>query len=36
MIRVRNETRNQHGEIVQTLVAKLVVPRRSAAALAQA
>jgi acyl dehydratase len=36
MIRVRNETRNQHGEIVQTLVAKLVVPRRSAAAFASA
>jgi acyl dehydratase len=36
MIRVRNETRNQHDEIVQILVAKLVVPRRSGAALAQA
>src|SRR5437870_1945129 len=35
-IRVRNETRNQHGEAVQILVAKLVVPRRSATALAQA
>jgi acyl dehydratase len=35
MIRVRSETRNQHGEIVQILVAKLVVPRRSATALAQ-
>jgi acyl dehydratase len=33
MIRVRNETRNQDGEIVQILIAKLVVPRRSAAAL---
>ena len=32
MISVRNETRNQHGEIVQVLIAKLVVPRRSAAA----
>ena len=32
MIRVRNETRNQHGEVVQVLIAKLVVPRRSAAA----
>jgi acyl dehydratase len=32
MIRVRNETRNQHGEIVQILIAKLVVPRRSATA----
>jgi acyl dehydratase len=31
MIRVRNETRNQHGEVVQILMAKLVVPRRSAA-----
>jgi acyl dehydratase len=30
MIRVRNETRNQHGEIVQTLIAKLLVPRRNA------
>ena len=28
MIRVRSETRNQHGEIVQILIAKLVVPRR--------
>ena len=34
MIRVRNETRNQHGEVVQVLVAKLVVPRRTAAAVA--
>jgi len=34
MIRVRSETRNQHGEVVQVLVAKLVVPRRTAAALA--
>src|SRR6266567_5894012 len=34
MIRVRSETRNQHGEIVQLLVAKLVVPRRTAAAVA--
>ncbi|TMJ23802.1 MAG: MaoC family dehydratase, partial [Alphaproteobacteria bacterium] len=31
MVRVRNETRNQHGEIVQVLIAKLVVPRRAAA-----
>jgi acyl dehydratase len=31
MIRVRSETRNQHGEIVQVLIAKLVVPRRAAA-----
>ena len=33
-IRVRNETRNQHGEIVQILIAKLVVPRHSAASSA--
>jgi acyl dehydratase len=33
MIRVRNETRNQRAEIVQILIAKLVVPRRSAGAL---
>src|SRR5206468_2431839 len=33
MIRVRNETRNQHSEIVQILMAKLVVPRRTSAAL---
>jgi acyl dehydratase len=32
MVRVRSETRNQHGEIVQVLIAKLVVPRRSATA----
>jgi acyl dehydratase len=32
MVRVRNETRNQHSEIVQVLIAKLVVPRRNAAA----
>jgi acyl dehydratase len=30
MITVRSETRNQRGEIVQTLTVKLVVPRRSA------
>jgi len=30
MIRVRSETRNQYGEIVQILIAKLVVPRRPA------
>jgi acyl dehydratase len=34
MVRVRNETRNQHGEIVQVLIAKLVVPRRPAATAA--
>ena len=27
---VRSDTRNQQGEIVQTLIARLVVPRRSA------
>jgi acyl dehydratase len=32
MIGVRSETRNQHGEIVQVLIAKLVVPRRATAA----
>jgi acyl dehydratase len=31
-IRARSETRNQHGEVVQILVAKLVVPRRASAA----
>ena len=36
MIRVRSETRNQHGQIVQILVAKLVVPRRNVVALAPA
>ena len=33
MIRVRSETRNQHGETVQILIAKLVVPRWTAAAV---
>ena len=33
MIRVRSETRNQRGETVQILVAKLVVPRRAATAV---
>ncbi len=28
MITVRGETRNQHGELVQTFTGKLVVPRR--------
>lgn len=28
MVTVRSDTRNQHGELLQTLVAKLVVPRR--------
>jgi acyl dehydratase len=31
MVRVRNETRNQRDEIVQILIAKLVVPRRTPA-----
>src|ERR1700730_1376804 len=35
-IRVRSETRNQHGEIVQILIAKLIVPRRSDTTLARA
>ena len=30
-VRVRSETRNQHGEVVQTSTARLVVPRRVAA-----
>ena len=35
-IRVRSETQNQRGEIVQILVARLVVLKRNVAALAQA
>jgi acyl dehydratase len=31
MVTVRSETRNQHGDIVQTFTAKLVVPRRQQA-----
>jgi len=31
MVTMRSETRNQRGEIVQALTAKLIVPRRSAA-----
>ena len=31
MVRVRNETRNQRDEVVQVLIAKLVVPRRTPA-----
>jgi len=31
MVRVRSETRNQRDEVVQVLIAKLVVPRRAAA-----
>ena len=30
--RVRSETRNQRGEVLQVLLARLIVPRRSAAA----
>jgi acyl dehydratase len=30
MVTVRSETRNQRGEVVQTLLAKLIVPRRQA------
>jgi acyl dehydratase len=30
MVTVRSETRNERGEVVQTLIAKLVVPRRAA------
>lgn len=30
---IRSETRNQNGEIVQMLIAKLIVPRRSSAAV---
>ena len=29
-VKVRSETRNQRGEVVQTLLARLVVPRRTA------
>ncbi len=29
MVTVRSDTRNQRGEVVQTLVARLIVPRRS-------
>ena len=30
MVKVRSETRNQRGEVVQVLMAKLIVPRRAA------
>jgi len=30
MVTIRSETKNQHGDVVQTLIAKLVVPRRAA------
>ena len=32
MVTIRSETRNQHGEVVQVLTAKLVVPRRTSSA----
>jgi acyl dehydratase len=32
MVRVRSETRNQNGDVVQTLTPRLVVPRRSSPA----
>ena len=32
VVTLRNETRNQHGEVVQLFVAKLVVPRRTSPA----
>jgi acyl dehydratase len=32
MVGLRSETRNQRGEVVQTLIAKLVVPRRESVA----
>jgi acyl dehydratase len=32
MVKVRSETRNQRDEVVQVLIAKLVVPRRTSAA----
>ena len=31
MVRVRSETRNQRGEVVQVLIARLIVPRRAPA-----
>jgi acyl dehydratase len=34
MVRVRSETRNQRDEVVQVLIAKLVVPRREPAPVA--
>lgn len=30
MVTTRNETRNQHGDVLQIMTARLVVPRRSA------
>src|SRR5262245_45793352 len=35
MVRVRSETRNQRGEVVQVLIAKLIVPRRAPAPAAK-
>jgi acyl dehydratase len=32
MVKVRSETRNQRGEVVQIMLARLVVPRRMGAA----
>jgi hypothetical protein len=32
MAKVRSETRNQRNEVVQILMAKLIVPRRAATA----
>jgi acyl dehydratase len=29
MVRVRSETRNQHAQVVQILIARLIVPRRT-------
>src|SRR5712691_12576500 len=34
MVRVRSETRNQRGDVVQVLIAKLIVPRRETASTA--
>ena len=31
MVSLRSETRNQHGDVVQVLTAKLIVPRRQSA-----
>ena len=33
VVKVRNETRNQDGEVVQVFVAKLIVPRRTTSVL---
>lgn len=35
MVTLRSETRNQHGDVLQVLVAKLVVPRRDSALATQ-